>query len=98
MFGCGENRALGLADEENHCLPTRVEALPTSMALTDMALGGDPDGDFGEKSGWSVVMMKGGGIVGGSLYRWGLLGVFNGVDPVDDGGLSEGSPVVAWLL
>ena len=44
MFGCGENRALGRADELNHCLPPRVETLPTSMAVGDMALGGDPGG------------------------------------------------------
>ena len=91
MFGKGVNRALGLEDEECHALPTRVAALPKGVALVDMALGGDPD----DGSSWSVVTMRGGGIVGESLYRWGVLNV---VDPDEEEAPHEGSSVVAWPL
>ena len=96
MFGKGGNRALGLEDEEDHALPTRVAALPKGSAVADMALGGDPDDDGGLS--WSVVTMRGGGIVGESLYRWGLLRAFNGVDPDEEEAPHEGSSVVAWPL
>ena len=96
MFGMGDDRALGLEDEEDSTLPTRVEALPKGMAVADMALGGDPDDGLS----WSVVMMGGGGIVSGSLYRWGVLQALDGVGidpmPEEEEVPPEGSSVVAW--
>ena len=73
IFGQGRNGALGLEDEEDHSLPTRVTALPTGRAVVDLALGGDPD----NREAWSVVMMRGGGA-GESLHRWGNLFALNG--------------------
>ena len=82
-------------------MPTRVAALGTGRAVADLALRGNP-ADAGYS--WSVVQMGGGGIEGESLYRWGLLYVLNGVEPMEEGGLGrlqlipgcEGSPVEAW--
>ena len=94
MFGKGENRSLGLEDEDNRYLPTRVKALGTGMAVAGMAMGGDPDAE----ESWSVVMMRGGGIVGESLYRWGSLHSLNGVDEEEEEVPHEGSSVAAWSL
>ena len=96
MFGRRGNRSLGLDDEEDHALPTRVAALDTGMAVADMALGGDPD----EGQSWSVVMMRGGGIVGESLYRWGSLHDLNGLvpEPEEEEEPAEASSVAVWSL
>ena len=74
MFGQGANRALGLEDEEIHALPTRVMALAAGMAAADMTIGGNAN----EHESWSVVIMRGGGIVGESRYRWGYPYALNG--------------------
>ena len=100
MFGRGRGRALGFEDEENRNVPTRVAALGAGMAVADIALGGDPE----EEDSWSVVMMRGGGIVGESLYRWGVVRALDGFDDVQDPGAqdadipSEGLSVAAWPL
>ena len=93
MFGWGWNRALGLEDQGNHSLPTRVTALPTGRAVVDLALGGDPD----IRQAWSVVMMRGGGA-GESLHRWGCLSALNGEDLrlEDEQGIP--SAVEAWAF
>ena len=100
MFGIGGNRSLGLEDEENRNLPTRLAALGTGMAVVGMALGGDPDADD-ERAGWSVVSMGGSGIVGECLYRWSNHCVLDGVDPEQEEALYysvDCSSVAAWPL
>ena len=96
MFGRGQRRALGLEDEENRNLPTRVAALGTGVPVADMAIGGDSI----DAEGWSVIAIKGGGILGESLYRWGYLHYLNGVNPEEEvvEGATEGSSVVVWPL
>ena len=97
MFGWGDNRALGLEDEEDRNLPTRVAALPTPYTgaiLLDLALGGEPG------KAWSVAAMKG-GVAGPCLYRWGCLHWLNGGDPgSQDGDAGIGQPVsrAPWAM
>ena len=94
MFGRGRNRALGLEDEEDHSLPTRVAALPTGRAVVDLALGGDPDA----RTAWSVVTMRGGGA-GESLHRWGCVSALNGEDPEEEGEVpSAVEACLAWAF